>query len=60
MDDANKVLNISITLNEVNGVLTALGQLPFVQVSDLINKIRGQVGPQLAPPAPAVPESTVP
>ena len=53
MDDANKVLTLQITLNEVNGVLTALGQLPFVQVNDLINKIRGQVGPQLVPqPAP--------
>ena len=35
-------------VNEVNGVLTGLSQLPYGQVADLIAKIRGQVEPQLA------------
>jgi len=50
MDDVNKVLTLTLTLGEVNGVLTALGNLPFAQVTDLIAKIRGQAGPQLVPP----------
>lgn len=39
-------INLSLSLEEVNGVLQALGTLPFAQVAPLIEKIRGQATPQ--------------
>ena len=40
---------ITLTLNvaEVNGVMQALGNLPFAQVVGLITKIKEQAEPQL-------------
>jgi hypothetical protein len=35
-------------VKEINGVLTALGNLPYIQVVDLIAKIREQAAPQVA------------
>ena len=32
---------------EVNGILSALGQMPFVQVQALINNVLGQARPQV-------------
>ena len=40
-------LTIKLTLNEVNTVLTALGNLPYVQVHTLIHNLQNQAGPQL-------------
>lgn len=40
--EETKKYTIELTEAEVNGVLQALGQLPFVQVADLINNVRGQ------------------
>ena len=45
-------VNLTLTLDEVNACLTALGNLPFVQVSPLIEKIREQTVPQLPVPQP--------
>lgn len=45
-------VNLTLTLDEVNACLTALGNLPFVQVNQLIEKIREQTVPQLPVPAP--------
>jgi len=47
-------LNIVLTLDEVNGVLTALGQLPTLSGAyPLLVKIKEQADAQLAtPPAP--------
>lgn len=41
-------MKLELDLNEVNGVLNALGQLPYAQVEGLITKIRTQAIPQLA------------
>ena len=40
------MIKLELELAEVNGVLTALGQMPFVQVQALIAKIQGQAEPQ--------------
>ena len=39
-------IKLELDLNEVNGVLGALGQMPFAQVEPLVNKIRQQAIPQ--------------
>lgn len=44
-----KEIELKLTVAEVNGVLSALGQMPFVQVSTLIQKIQQQAAPQVAP-----------
>lgn len=43
----NKELTLTLTVAETNGVLQALGQMPFVQVSALIQKIQQQAAPQV-------------
>ncbi|CAB4214894.1 hypothetical protein UFOVP1469_3 [uncultured Caudovirales phage] len=49
-----KEIELKLTVAEANGVLNALGQMPFVQVSTLIQKIQQQAAPQVqAPVAPA-------
>jgi hypothetical protein len=50
------MIKLELTLDEVNVVLNTLGNLPYSQVSLLIEKIRGQSIPQLqqqTEPAPA-------
>lgn len=42
-----KLLNLSLTLDEINMALEALGQMPYVKVSGLINKIQQQSIAQL-------------
>jgi hypothetical protein len=41
------MITLDLTVAEVNGVLTALGQLPYVQVKDLVMKIQVQAQPQV-------------
>ena len=41
------MIELKLELAEVNGILNALGQMPFVQVKDLIAKIQAQAQPQL-------------
>ena len=41
------MIKLELEMNEVNGILTALGQLPFVQVQALIAKIQQQSVPQV-------------
>jgi|PlaIllAssembly_1097288.scaffolds.fasta_scaffold242929_1 hypothetical protein len=43
-----ETVSIELKVNEVNSVLSALGQLPFIQVADLINNIKTQAETQLA------------
>lgn len=43
----NKELTLTLTVAETNGVLQALGQMPFVQVVSLIQKIQSQTKPQV-------------
>jgi hypothetical protein len=42
-----KELKLTLTLDEANLVLQALGQLPYVQVHELVRKIQMQSEPQL-------------
>lgn len=39
-------IKLELDLAEVNGLLQALGQMPFVQAEPLVNKIREQAIPQ--------------
>jgi len=48
----NTQINLTLTLDEVNGVMTALGNMPYAQVAPLIEKIREQATVQLPVPAP--------
>ena len=41
------MLKLELEIAEVNGILNALGQMPFVQVQALIAKIQSQAGPQV-------------
>ena len=41
------MIELKLDLNEVNGILTALGQMPFIQVKDLIANIQAQAQPQV-------------
>jgi len=40
-------IKLSLTVEEVNGVLQALGNMPYVQVAALVEKIRSQAAPQV-------------
>ena len=42
------MIKLELDVKEINGVLTALGNLPYIQVVDLIAKIREQAAPQVA------------
>jgi hypothetical protein len=49
-------IKLDLTLEEVNGIISVLGMLPFTQVADLTIKIRNQAIQQVqaaAPPQPA-------
>lgn len=41
-------IKLTLTVDEVNRVLNALGDKPFVQVVDLITKVRTQAEPQVS------------
>jgi hypothetical protein len=45
-------VNISLTVDELNGVLAALGKLPLEAVIGLFSKIRAQAETQLAQAQP--------
>ncbi|NSL86359.1 hypothetical protein [Chitinophaga solisilvae] len=40
-------LKLEITLDEANMILSALGNLPYIQVHRLIHQLQNQLGPQL-------------
>jgi hypothetical protein len=40
-------ITLKLNLNEINALLTALGNMPFVQVNELILKIQVQAKEQL-------------
>lgn len=50
----NNTIALTLEIAEVNGVLTALGQMPYVQAQGLIAKIQAQAAPQVQP---AIPEA---
>ena len=35
-------IKLSLTIEEVNGVMQALGNMPYVQVAALVEKVRSQ------------------
>ena len=41
------MFRLELEIAEVNGILNALGQMPFVQVQALIAKIQSQATPQV-------------
>jgi hypothetical protein len=45
-------ISLSLSIDEVNGILNLLGQQPFVQVQPLIAKIQSQASPQVVAQAP--------
>lgn len=50
-------LSLNLSMDEINGVLTALGQMPYIQAKPLIDKIAAQAHPQVvAAQAPAAPQ----
>lgn len=48
-------IKLELTLDEVNGIIAVLAQLPFNQVYDLVNKVRNQTIVQVQ--AQSVPET---
>ena len=42
-------MRLELTIDQINVIMQALGNAPFVQVEPLVNEIRKQVQPQLAP-----------
>ena len=47
MENHQEKLRLELTVEEVNKILSALGNLPYAQVFNLIQNIHHQVGPQL-------------
>ena len=41
-------MQLDLTIDQINIIMSALGNAPFVQVEGLINEIRKQVQPKLA------------
>jgi hypothetical protein len=41
------LITLELHVDEVNGILGALGQLPFAQVAGLVEKIKAQAIPQV-------------
>ena len=49
MPEANREVNLSCKVEEINLILSSLSNLPFIQVHELIAKIQTQATAQLAP-----------
>jgi hypothetical protein len=45
-------INVKLTLEEVNAVVSVMAQLPFNQVHELVNKIRNQAIEQIQEASP--------
>jgi len=41
------MINLELSLQEINLILQALGQAPYVQVAELVEKIKIQATPQV-------------
>ena len=42
-------MTLDLTIDQINVIMSSLGNAPFIQVEALVNEIRKQVQPQLAP-----------
>ena len=49
----NQKVSISFNINELNYVMSALGRMPYVEVTPLVDLIREQAKSQIEPAAPA-------
>jgi hypothetical protein len=49
----NQLITLQLTLNDINLVLESLGQMPFVQVHQLIGNIQQQAAGQLGEASPS-------
>jgi len=47
------MINLELTLEEINIIMAALGNAPYVQVYSIIAKLKEQAAPQVSPPLPA-------
>jgi hypothetical protein len=43
-------MKLELSLEEINIIMAALGNMPYAQVAGLVDKVRGQVQPQLQKP----------
>lgn len=41
------MIGLTLSVNEINLILQALGQAPYVQVAELVGKIKAQAVPQV-------------
>jgi hypothetical protein len=41
------MIKLELTVEEVNNILQGLGQLPYIQVTSLVEKIKEQATPQV-------------
>lgn len=41
------MIDLNLSVNEINLILQALGQAPYVQVADIVEKIKEQATPQV-------------
>lgn len=41
------MIDLNLSVNEINLILQALGQAPYAQVAELVEKIKGQAIPQV-------------
>ena len=48
MQSGKPIIHLELTIDEVNLILTALGQLPYVQVVGMVENIRKQAEGQWA------------
>ncbi len=53
----NTKINLTLTVDQINGVLEALGNMPFARVVDLVADIRNQAMNQVQPAAAPVAET---
>ena len=42
-------MHLDLTIDQINLIMSSLGNAPFIQVESIINEIRKQVQPQIAP-----------
>jgi len=47
-DISKEKITLTLTVDQVNGLLNVLGNAPFVASANLINEIQTQGGPQVA------------
>ena len=49
-------IKLSLTLEELNAVMQALGNMPYAQIASLVEKVRAQAVPQVQAQEPATNE----